>query len=360
MDTLGRYTVLEDRTGAPEGDWTWRKAFNHALRCYAALAVIPKTAFPGEQSREQFEREVLLATGIHHRNLASIFPLEVIDDRYLYAMEFCDGETLAARMMQSGRIETLAALNITQQIAAGLEAANSAGILHRNISPEYIMVLEEDDELSVKVLGLALPVAGTLEGLFPASEEADFRSSEEIAGKNYDVRSCIYSLGALLCFMEAGLERYKQFRARLVAGETKNLFGDGEDLSHRVSMVVRRALCQDPLERIATFAELVDAIEQARIAPEEPVVEAIAISPPTEAAPEAPVSPVPELREKAAQTTEPRPGELTIPVELLSAAQPGTVLRLNRVEATSRERVAVFMGHTFRIGRAADAQKAFR
>ena len=360
MDTLGRYTVLEDRTGAPEGDWTWRKAFNHALRCYAELSVIPKTAFPGEQSREQFEREVLLATGIHHRNLASIFPLEVIDDRYLYAMEFCDGETLAARMMQSGRIETLAALNITQQIAAGLEAAKSAGILHRNISSDYIMVLEEDDELSVKVLGLALPAAGTLEGLFPASGEADFRSSEEIAGKNYDVRSCIYSLGALLCFMEAGLERYKQFRARLVAGETKNLFGDGEDLSHRVSMVVRRALCQDPLERIATFAELVDAIEQARIAPEEPVVEAIAISPPTEAAPEAPVSPVPELREKAAQTTEPRPGELTIPVELLSAAQPGTVLRLNRVEATSRERVAVFMGHTFRIGRAADAQLVTR
>lgn len=275
MDTLGHYTVLEDQTGtvvqpATEGDWTWRKAFNHVLRCYAALSVIPKAAFPTEQSREQFEREVLIAKDIRHRNVASIFPLEVIDDSYLYAMEFCDGETVAARTMRSGGLETLDALNIAQQIAAGLEAASSAGILHRNITPDNIMVLEEDDELAVKLLGLALPAAGILGGLSPASEEADFRSPEEIAGKDVDVRSGIYSLGALLYFMEAGPEKYKQFRARSVGDETIKLFRDEEDLSYRVSMVVRRAVCQNPKERIATFAELVDAIDQARIAPSHP------------------------------------------------------------------------------------------
>ena len=365
MDTLGHYTVLEDQTGtvvqpATEGDWTWRKAFNHALRCYAALSVIPKGAFPTEQSREQFEGEVLIAKDIRHRNVASIFPLEVINDRYLYAMEFCDGETVAARTMRSGGLETLDALNIAQQIAAGLEAASSAGILHRNITPDNVMVLEEDDELSVKVLGLALPARGTLEGLSPVPAEADFRSPEEIAGKTCDVRSGIYSLGALLYFMEAGLEKYEQFRARLVGDETIKLFRDEEDLSYRVSMVVRRAICQDPKERIATFAELVDAIDQARIAPEPPEIEAIAVSPRTEAATESPAAPAPELPERAAPPTEPRSGELTVPVELLSVAQPGTVLRLNRVEATSRERLVAFVGDTFRIGRATEAQLVTR
>jgi serine/threonine protein kinase len=356
VDTLGRYTVLEDQTGAAlqpsEGKGrTWRKAFNHALRCYAALSVIPKAVFPGEQSREHFEREVLIATNIRHRNVASIFPLEVINDSYLYAMEFCDGETVAARTMRSGSLETPEALNIAQQIAAGLEAASSAGILHRNVTPDNIMVLEEDDELSVKVLGLALPGARALEGFSPTSEEADFRSPEEIAGKTCDVRSGIYSLGALLYFMEAGLEKYEQFRARSMSDETIKLFRDEEDLSYRVSMVVRRAVCQNPKERIATFGELVDAIDQARIAPEPPEMEAIAVSPPTEA---------PAPPERAAQTKEPRPGELTIPVELLSVAQPGTVLRLNRVEATSRERVVAFAGDTFCIGRATEAQLVTR
>ena len=78
METLGRYSVLEDQSEThaqpEERAWrTWRKAFNHDLRCYAALAVIPKAAFPSGQARQQFEDEVLTATGVHHRNVASIF-----------------------------------------------------------------------------------------------------------------------------------------------------------------------------------------------------------------------------------------------------------------------------------------------
>ena len=167
LDTLGRYSVLDDQSGAPvqpgEGVWSgWRKAFNHDLRCYAALKVIPKAAFPSGQGRQQFEDEVLTATGVHHRNVASIFPLEVIKDSYLYAMEFCNGETLAARATRSGCLETFEALDIAKQIAAGLEATSSAGLLHRNIGPDNVMVLEEDGEISVKVLGWrSLPEASS-------------------------------------------------------------------------------------------------------------------------------------------------------------------------------------------------------
>jgi len=368
VDTLGRYTILDDQAGAVgqparEAGWRWRKAFSHSLRCYVALGVIPKAAFPSEQLRQQFEAEVLIANFIHHRNVASIFPLEVIDDSYLYIMEFCDGETIAARTIRSGPLETLDALEITKQIAAGLEAASSTGLLHRNINADNIILVQEDEEISAKMLGLGLPPAAALVGASGASTELDFTSPEEMAGKEMDVRSGIYSLGALLYFMEAGLEKYGQFRNRLLGGEGNNLFGDGQDLSHRVSLVMRRAVCQDPKERIPTFAELVDAIDQAQIAPEQPEVQAIAVSPRTElaeVATEAPVSPAPEPQEKAAQAAELREGELTIPVELLSVAQPGTVLRLNRVEEKSRERVAIFVTNTFRIGRAIEAELVTR
>ena len=287
METLGRYSVLEDQSEThaqpEERAWrTWRKAFNYDLRCYAALVVIPKAAFPGGQARQQFEDEVLTATRVHHRNVASIFPLEVINDSYLYAMEFCNGETLAARVTRSGCLETFEALDIAKQIAAGLEATSSAGLLHHNIGPDNVIVLEEDDELSVKVLGLALPAAGILEGLSSAFEEADFRSPEEIAGKDIDVRSGIYSLGALLYFMEAGVEKYKEFRARLKENAAQNLFENAEDLSHRVSMVVRQTICQEPNKRIATFGELIDAIDRARTAPEPSAVQPVATVPQTD------------------------------------------------------------------------------
>ena len=172
METLGRYSVLEDQfqtQAQPEErpSWTWRKAFNHDLRCYVGLTVIPKAAFPSGDERQQFENEVLTATGIHHRNVASVFPLQVINDSYLYAMEFCNGETVAARATRSDGLEAIEALDIATQIAAGLEAISAAGLLHRNIGPDNVMVLEEDGELLVKVLGLALPAGGTVESLSP-------------------------------------------------------------------------------------------------------------------------------------------------------------------------------------------------
>ena len=368
METLGRYSVLEDRSETPaqpeERAWrTWRKAFNRDLRCYASLVVIPKAVFPSVKARQQFEDEVLTATGVHHRNVASTFPLEVINDSYLYAMEFCDGETLAARATRNGCLETFEALDIAKQIAAGLEAASLAGLLHRNIGPENVMVLEEDGEISVKVLGLALPAEGTVKSLSPMSQKADFRSPEEIAGKDTDIRSGIYSLGALLYFMEAGLEKYKEFRARLKENEAQNPFEKAEDLSHRVSMVARQTICQEPNKRIVTFGEFIDAIDRARIAPEPPAVQPVAtvletddvakaqIIPPSE------ISSPPEVVEAmlptktAPKSIEPALGELMIPPELLNVAQPGRALRLNRVGVETPEQVAVYVGSSFRIGR---------
>ena len=368
MDTLGRYTVLDEQSGAPvqpgEGAWSgWRKAFNHDLRCYAALKVIPKAAVPTQELHEQFAREVHIASSIRHRSLAAVFPLETISDSYLYAMEFCNGETLAARATRSGCLETFEALDIAKQIAAGLEVTNSAGLLHRNIGPDNVMVFEEDGEISVKVLGLALPAGGNVESLSPTSEEADFRSPEEIAGKDIDIRSGIYSLGALLYFMEAGLDKYKEFHARLKEKKAQNPFENAEDLSHRVGMVVRQTICQEPNKRIATFAELIDAIDRARTAPEPSIVQPVATVPLTDDVARAQIIPPPEISgpsevveamlpiKTAPKFIEPALGELMIPPELLKVAQPGRALRLNRVGVESPEQIAVYVGNSFRIGR---------
>jgi serine/threonine protein kinase len=368
LETLGRYSVLDEQSGAPvqpgEGAWGgWRKAFNHDLRCYAALKVIPKAVFPSGPVRQQFEDEVLTATGVHHRNVASIFPLELINDSYLYAMEFCDGETLAALATRSGCLETFEALDIAKQIAAALEATSSARLFHRNIGPDNVMVLEEDGEISVKVLGLALPAGGTVESLSPMSQEADFRSPEEIAGKDIDIRSGIYSLGALLYFMEAGLKKYKEFRARLKENQAQNPFENVEDLSHRVSMVARRTICQEPNKRIATFAELIDAIDRARTTPEPSAVQPVATVPQTDDVARAEIITPPEISsppevveamlptKTVPKSIEPAPGELMIPPELLNVAQSGRALRLNRVGVESPQQIAVYAGNCFRIGR---------
>lgn len=377
LDTLGRYSVLEDQSDThPRPDeraWrTIRKAFNHDLRCYVALTVIPKAALPNEESWEQFTREVRIADGIRHPNIVSVFPLESIEESYLYAMEFCDGETLTDRIRQSDCFETIDALNIVQQIAAGLEAASSAGLLHRDITADNIVLLQEDHEIEAKVLGLALPSRGAAERLSTAAEKLDFRSPEEIAGNDIDVRSGIFSLGALLYLMEAGPEKYALFRAQLLENESENPLAHDKDSSHRIRMVVIGSVCHDPKQRISTFAELVDAIDRARTAPEPSTVQAVAIVrrtndiarnqiiPPSEIArPPEVVEETPPIK-MATKSTEPRPGELMIPPELVQVAQPGRVLRLNRVGTKSHEQVVAYVGTTFRFGRSAGLELVTR
>jgi serine/threonine protein kinase len=320
--------------------------------------------------RDQFAREVQLATKIRHRSLASVYPLELVEDSYLYAMEFCDGETLDDCITRSGKLETLVALNIGTQIAAGLDVASSAGLLHRNITANNILLLQEDDEISVKVLGLALPCRSIAESNTGPSTDCDFRSPEEVAGKPIDVRSGIYSVGALLYYTEAGPEKYALFRAKSLANQ-QDVFGDAGDFSPRIAVIAKHTLPHDPKERIATFAELRDVIGGALTAPKQSPIDVAALPVGTEKAVVTPASPpadlVRELDVSSTPPTETAPkaaglatGKLVIPAKLLGVAQAGTVLRLKRVGEGPREKVVACVGTTFRIGRATNTDLVTR
>ena len=363
MDTVGRYTVLEDQAARPGEATGWRKAFNHGLRCYAALKVVPKAAFPSEESRQQFGREVQIAARVRHRNLAAVFPLETISDSYLYATEFCEGEALTDRIVGGGCFEPLDALEIVKQIAAGLEAASSDGLIHRDISADNIIVLQEDDEIVAKVMGLALPSRSAAKAEFTPAQRFDLRSPEEIAGKEIDVRSSIFSLGALLYLMVGGPEKYALFRTSLMQNRAENPFAHDRELSHRIRTVARDAVHYDPKERVSTIPQFVETIDQALTAPEPVAIEPVVAVAPQEEVAVAPITTPPEISrplevaEKTPMTTvmpksvEPGPGELMIPPELLKVAQPGRALRLNRVGGKSPEQLAIYTENSFHIGR---------
>jgi serine/threonine protein kinase len=373
FDAFGRYSVLKDETGAPvilgHGVWgTVHKAFNYDLRCYAALRILARSAFQSDEVRAQFVTEVRSAAHIGHSSLAVVFPLELIEDKYLYATEFCDGEILTERITRDGCLGMLPALNIISQIAAGLDVASSAGLLHRNITAQNIMLVQEDEEISVKVLDLALPARRVAEDKSILRHECDFSSPEETAGKGIDVRSGVYSLGALLYYIQAGAEKYALFRAKSLANEEVS-FDNAVDFSPGVAVILKNALCHNPGERMATFAELRDAIHDVLNAPKrfesEPVARSLQAEPvdsaaATQALPYVELPQEPEVKEKVSpivrveSAATPKALGLMIPSKLLGSAQPGTVLQLRRDGETGEQLVAC-VRNRFRIGRSATA-----
>jgi serine/threonine protein kinase len=188
------------------------KALDINLRCPVTLKVINERYLGDESARLRFVREARAAASVRHPNVASVFHLGRTGQNYFYAMEFVEGETLEHLIRRSGRLEAKSALEITNQVAAGLAAVHEQNLVHRDIKPSNIMVrLKDDGGITAKIIDLGLAKAITEPSLQTAISTPggfvgtpDFASPEQFAGLALDTRSDLYSLGVTLWKMLTG------------------------------------------------------------------------------------------------------------------------------------------------------------
>jgi serine/threonine protein kinase/tetratricopeptide (TPR) repeat protein len=188
------------------------KAIDVDLRCFVTLKVISERYLNDESARLRFVREARAAASLRHPNVASVFHLGKSGDKYFYAMEFVEGETLEHLIARSGRLKVKPALDIATQVAAGLVAVHKQNLVHRDIKPTNLMVSQADGGGQVaKIIDLGLakvldesPVDGALSlpGAFAGTPE--FASPEQFGGIGVDIRSDLYSLGVTLWEMLTG------------------------------------------------------------------------------------------------------------------------------------------------------------
>src|SRR3954470_7106242 len=202
------------------------KAFDSNLRIPVALKVINVPDLTSEVARSRFVQEARAAARLRHRHVASVFHLGVQGDTYFYAMEFIDGETVEALVKRRGPLPELVALQICLQVTRALTAAEQYGLVHRDLKPSNLMLVREDDELCAKVIdfGLAQCQLGEDEEGHSFSTTTTgfmgtplYASPEQLEEKPLDSRSDLYSLGATLWFMLAGVPPFSGPVARVVS-----------------------------------------------------------------------------------------------------------------------------------------------
>jgi serine/threonine protein kinase len=131
------------------------KALDVHLQCPVALKIINGQLIGDSSARHRFVREARAAASVRHQNVASVFHLGESGGNYFYAMEFVAGETLEKIIRRSSRLEPALALEIADQVAAGLTAIQKQHLVHRDIKPDNIMVSQEERRLeSVKIIDL--------------------------------------------------------------------------------------------------------------------------------------------------------------------------------------------------------------
>jgi hypothetical protein len=253
------------------------RARDTVLNSVVALKVIDRSVAQNPGARSRFLREARAAAQIRHPNVARVSHYGEQDGEYFYVMELVEGETLETRVRRDGPMSLALALEVVEQVARALAAAEACGVVHRDIKPANIMLeFDPAGALVVKVIdyGLAKLLAPEAE---PRAEQTQtgflgtpaFASPEQFASlgqTRIDTRSDIYSLGVTFWYLLSGrvpfvgrtLEDIRTRQAEPLPVEQLKAL----QLPSRCLALLESMLAPDPQDRPQSARELRSAVHR--------------------------------------------------------------------------------------------------
>ena len=258
-EKFGRYRVVRELGRGAMG--IVYLAEDTQLMRKVALKMIALTGPEHERDthEERFRQEARAAGGVSHPAIVTIYDAGREGDVAFIAMELVEGRELR-ELIRDGAISPSRAIEIAADVADGLAYAHARGVIHRDIKPGNIMVLD-DGRVKVMDFGIARlrqPTIKTQTGVLLGSPQ--YMSPEQISGADVDARADVFSLGVVLYEMLTGVRPFDAADLSQVLFWVVNMPAKppGErrpGLPTVVDFILARAMRKKPEERYAGVAE---------------------------------------------------------------------------------------------------------
>ncbi|HTW61828.1 MAG TPA: protein kinase [Terracidiphilus sp.] len=237
------------------------KAQDLELERELALKVVRPELSNNPEILQRFKQELILARQVTDRNIIRIFDLGEAQGIKFITMEYVEGQNLHQLLRQRGKLEVAEAVNIMEQVAAGLAAAHREGIIHRDLKPGNIM-RDLNGRVVVMDFGLARTISGdgmTRTGAMLGTME--YMSPEQAQGKDLKASSDIFTVGLILYELLAGVTPFHAESAiASLLLRTQQRAAPLVDIDKKIpgslSNIVAKCLEKDPANRYQSAEEL--------------------------------------------------------------------------------------------------------
>jgi eukaryotic-like serine/threonine-protein kinase len=289
--TIGDRYEVQDMLGQGGTSIVYR-AYHKQLKRLVAIKMLKAHLVIDDDSKRRFEQEARAVSCLTHPNVITVFDVGVSRHSEPYiVMEYLKGTALCDLISQQGKLDPAEAVHIFSQCCAALAHAHMKEVIHRDVKPSNIMLIEtEEDRHTVKILDFGLAKLHSFTGEFQRLTKTGevfgspvYMSPEQCTGKKVDARTDIYSMGVVMYETLIGRPPFKQKSSidiirQQIKESPRALSAVAPDVKIPAPLeaIVFRCLSKSPQDRFDSMDELKAALDALGLkrAPRQPTISA--------------------------------------------------------------------------------------
>ena len=254
-----RYSII--RTIGEGGMANVYLAYDTILDRNVAVKVLRGDLRNDEKFVRRFQREALSASSLNHPNIVEMYDVGEDDGEYYIVMEYVEGKTLKQLLKKRGSLTITEVIDIMSQITDGMAHAHDSYIIHRDIKPQNIMILE-NGMIKITDFGIAMALNSTqLTQTNSVMGSVHYLPPEQAAGKGCTIKSDIYSMGILMYELLTGSVPFKGDNAVEIALKQlkepiPSIRKKLPELPQSVENIIIKATAKNPMNRYKDAREM--------------------------------------------------------------------------------------------------------